>query len=70
MNYDQVPYVSGDVHYWMGLRYKLHDPGVDGYTFVGLRIHFDETGGLTKVLCTRDFELNPQLEPGAFSPPF
>lgn len=134
MDYDQVPYVSGDVHYWIGLPYKLHDPGVnlhyrgrdddgrhvvgvtfgegvglhddawqywfedgrtwpvqvayreegrdywnnlrfedirtvDGYTYVGRRVHFDETGGLTKVLHTHDFELNPELEPGVFSPP-
>lgn len=134
MDYDQVPYVSGDVHYWIGLPYKLHDPGVnlhyrgrdddgrhvvgvtfgegvglhddtwqywfedgrtwpvqvayreegrdywnylrfedirtiDGYTYVGRRVHFDETGGLTKVLHTHDFELNPELEPGLFSPP-
>lgn len=29
VNYDQVPYVSGDVHYWIGLRYKLYDPGAN-----------------------------------------
>lgn len=135
MDYDQVQYVSGDVHYWIGLPYKLRDPGVnlhyrgrddegrhlvavsfgegvglhdgdtwrywfedgrtwpvqvayleedsddwntlrfeniktvDGYTFVGRRVHFDETGGITKVLYTHDFELNPELDMGVFSPP-
>ncbi len=36
-DYDQVPYVSGDVQYWISLPYKLrdngvnvHDRGVDG----------------------------------------
>lgn len=135
MDYDQVPYVTGDVHYWIGLPFKLRDPGVnlhyrgqdddgrhvvgvtfgegvglhdgdawqywfedgrtwpvqvayreegrenwnvlrfenvrtvDGYTFVGRRVHFDETGGTTKVLFTHDFELNPELDPEIFSPP-
>lgn len=59
----------GRPHYWNYLRFE-DIRTVDGYTFVGLRIHFDEAGGLTKVLCTRDFELNPLLDPGAFSPPF
>ncbi len=135
MDYDQVPYVTGDVHYWIGLPFKLRDPGVnlhyrekddegrhvvgvsfgegvglhdgdawqywfedgrtwpvqvayreegrenwnvlrfenvrtvDGYTFVGRRVHFDETGGTTKVLFTHDLELNPELDPDVFSPP-
>lgn len=135
MDYDQVPYVSGDVHYWIGLPYKLRDPGVnlhyrgqdeegrhvvgvtfgdgvglhdgdawtywfedsrtwpvqvayqeetsdnvntlrfegirtvDGYTFVGRRVHFDESGGITKVLRTHDFELNPELDMSLFSAP-
>lgn len=28
-DYDEVLYVSGDVNYWIGLPYKLHDPGVN-----------------------------------------
>ena len=134
-DYDEVLYVSGDVHYWIGLPYKLRDPGVnlhyrgldddgrhvvgvtfgegvglhdgdswqywfvdgrtwpvqvayreegrenwnnlrfedirsvDGYTFVGRRVHFDDNGGITKVLFTHDFERNPELEPGTFHAP-
>lgn len=134
-DFDQVPYVTGDVHYWIGLPFKLKDPGVnlhdrgldaegrqvvgvtfgdgvglhdgdtwtywfeegrvwpvqlayreegrenwnvlrfedirtvDGYTFAGRRVHFNEDGGITKVLYTHDFELNPDLDEGAFSAP-
>jgi len=28
-DYDQVQYVSGDVHYWISLPFKLHDDGVN-----------------------------------------
>jgi len=28
-DWDETAYVSGDVHYWMGLPYKLRDPGVN-----------------------------------------
>ncbi len=28
MDYDEARYVSGDVHYWIGLPFKLRDPGV------------------------------------------
>lgn len=42
---------------------------VDGYTFVGRRVHFDESGGLTKVLRTADFEKDLELEEGVFSAP-
>jgi len=134
-DYDEVPYVSGDVHYWIGLPFKLHDPGVnlhyrgrdddgrhlvgvtfgqgiglhdgdawrywfvddrtwpvevayreegrenwnhlrfedirtvDGYPFVGRRVHFNEEGGLTKVLYTHDFDYNPQINAEVFSKP-
>ncbi len=134
-DFDEVPYVTGDVHYWIGLPFKLRDPGVnlhdrgvddqgrqvvgvtfgegvglhdgdawtywfeegrvwpvqlsyqeedsenvnvlrfedirtvDGYTFVGRRVHFREDGGLTKVLHTHDFELNPELDPEVFQAP-
>lgn len=134
-DFDEVLYVAGDVHYWIGLPFKLQDPGVnlhdrgvdelgrqvvgvsfgdgvglhdgdswqywfeegrtwpvqvaymeenrtnwnylrfedirtvDGYTFVGRRVHYNEEGQLTKVLYTHDFELNPDLDMAVFSPP-
>lgn len=134
MDYDQVPYVSGDVHYWIGLPYKLRDPGVnlhylgmdqdmhlvgvsfgegvglhdgdqwrywfsegetwpdqlayreedsdswsvlsfqdirtvDGYLFVGRRVHVNGNGQVWKVLRTHDFELNPELDLRRFQRP-
>ena len=42
---------------------------VDGHTFVGRRVHFDEQGRITKVLRTSDFERNPELGEGVFSAP-
>ncbi len=132
-DYDQVPYVSGDVQYWISLPFKLRDNGVnlhyrgvddegrhvvgvtfgegiglhdedtwqywfedgrtwpvqvaymeegdddwnrlrledirtvDGYTFVGRRVHYNAQGGLTKVLFTHDLEFNPTLEMALFS---
>jgi len=132
-DFDQVPYVSGDVNYWISLPYKLHDGGVnlhyrgkdemgrdhvgvsfgdgvglhdgdtwqywfedgrtwpvelayqeegrtnwnylsfedirsvDGYTYVGRRVHHNEDGQLIKVLYTHDFELNPEVDQGSFS---
>ncbi|MFQ5536338.1 MAG: hypothetical protein ACE5GJ_02695 [Gemmatimonadota bacterium] len=133
-DYDQVRYVTGDVNYWIGLPFKLKDPGVnlhlggtdegrtlvtvsfgegvglhdgdtwrywfeegrtwpvqvayreegrsnwnvlrfedirtvDGYVFVGRRVHIDEEGRVTKVLRTSDFELNPEFPEGYFSGP-
>jgi len=134
-DFDEVPYVSGDVNYWIGLPFKLHDPGVnlhdrgrdadgrqvvgvsfgqgvglhdgdswqywfedgrtwpvqvaykeegrdnwnylsfedvrtvDGYTYVGRRVHHNEQGQLTKVLYTHDFELNPDVGPEIFGMP-
>lgn len=134
-DFDEVRYVSGDVHYWISLPYKLHDPGVnlhdrgqdehgrtivgvsfgegvglhdgdtwqywfedgrtwpvqvaymeegrdnwnllrfedirtvDGYTFVGRRVHYNEEGGLTKVLYTHDFEFNPEIGSETFEEP-
>lgn len=35
MDYDQATLVTSDVHYWLGLPYKLRDPG--------LRLHHDGT---------------------------
>ena len=40
---------------------------IDGYTFVGRRVHFNDDIQVTKVLYTHDFELNPELGPQAFS---
>jgi hypothetical protein len=134
-DFDEVPYVSGDVNYWISLPFKLHDPGVnlhdrdrdpegrqvvgvsfgegvglhdgdswqywfedgrtwpvqvaykeegrenwnylsfedvrtvDGYTYVGRRVHHNEQGQLTKVLYTHDFELNPDVGPETFEMP-
>lgn len=42
---------------------------VDGYTFVGRRVHYNDEGQLTKVLYTHDFELNPVVELDVFAPP-
>jgi hypothetical protein len=132
-DYDQVPYVSGDVQYWISLPYKLRDDGVnlhyrgrdeagrhivgvsfgegvglhdedawqywfeedrvwpvqlaymevgdadwsrlrfediqtvDGYTFVGRRVHFNAEGQLTKVLATSAFALNPTVDEAVFT---
>ena len=40
---------------------------VDGYIFVGRRVHFNVDGMLTKVLYTHDFEFNPELDMLVFS---
>lgn len=40
---------------------------VDGYTFVGRRVHFDDQGRVTKVLRVTDFEADPELDDGIFS---
>lgn len=134
-DFDEVRYVAGDVNYWIGLPYKLHDDGVnlhdrgtdgeerrvvgvsfgegvglhdgdswqywfvdgrtwpvqiaymeegrtnwnllrfedirtiDGYTYVGRRVHYNEEGQLTKVLYTHDFEFNPEIDPSFVAPP-
>ena len=36
-DYDEARYVSGDVHYWIGLPFKLKDPGV--------QLHYDGLDG-------------------------
>ena len=135
MDYDQVLYVSGDVNYWIGLPYKLRDPGVqlhdrgtddqgrrvvgvtfgdgvglhdgdtwqywfvdgntwpvqlayreegrenfsvlrfedirsvDGYVFVGQRVHTNADGHVWKILRTHDFELNPEIDRRLFDRP-
>jgi len=134
-DYDEVLYVAGDVHYWIGLPFKLSDPGVNlhdrgvddqgrqvvgvsfgegvglhdgdswqywfekdrtwpvqvaykeenrtnwnllrfedvrtvnGFTFVGRRVHYNDEGQLTKVLHTHDFEFNPELDMEVFAAP-
>ena len=40
---------------------------VDGYIFVGRRVHFNAQGQVTKVLQTSDFEFNPEIDPEIFS---
>ncbi|MGD2069812.1 MAG: hypothetical protein PVI57_14160 [Gemmatimonadota bacterium] len=40
---------------------------VDGYVFVGRRVHFDERGRVTKVLATEDFRFNPDVDAEVFS---
>ncbi|RMH18717.1 MAG: hypothetical protein D6701_05920, partial [Gemmatimonadetes bacterium] len=54
-----------DVHHtrWEDIRV------VDGYPYVGARVHFDDQGRVTKVLRTHDVELNPALPAETFSPP-
>lgn len=42
---------------------------VDGYVFVGRRVHFDDQGRVTKVLVTSDFEYDPEVDPAVFSTP-
>lgn len=42
---------------------------VDGYVFVGRRVHFDEEGRITKVLDTEDFRYNPGVDRAVFSGP-
>lgn len=42
---------------------------VDGYTFVGRRVHLNADDRITRVLYTTDFELNPELPPELFSEP-
>lgn len=62
----QVAYVEEGRTEWNYLRFE-DIRTVDGYTFVGRRVHFNEAGQLLKVLYTHDFELNPELDPAIFS---
>ncbi len=62
----QVAYMEERDDDWNRLR--LEDiRTVDGYTFVGRRVHYNAEGALTKVLFTHDFEFNPDLEVALFS---
>jgi hypothetical protein len=42
---------------------------VDGYIFVGRRVHFNGSGMLTKVLFSHDFEFNPKVDFSIFAKP-
>ena len=64
----QVAYMEEGRTKWSYLRFE-DIRNVDGYTFVGRRVHYNEDGQLTKVLHTHDFELNPMLDPAIFSGP-
>ena len=64
----QVAYKEEGRTNWSLLRFE-DIRTVDGYTFVGRRVHYNQRGELTKVLFTHDFELNPQLEPSLFAAP-
>jgi len=41
--------------------------GVDGYHYVGARVHFDDQGRVYKVIRADDVEINPALSPNVFS---
>ena len=62
----QIAYMEEGKTDWNYLRFE-DIRSVDGYTFVGRRVHYNEAGQLTKVLYTHDFELNPELDPAEFS---
>lgn len=62
----QIAYMEEGKTNWNYLRFE-DIRTVDGYTFVGRRVHFNEAGQLTKVLYTHDFELNPDVDLRFFS---
>ncbi len=64
----QLAYREEGKDNWNTLRFE-DVRAVDGYTFVGRRVHFDEQGRITKVLFTHDFELNPRIERSRFDRP-
>ena len=41
--------------------------GVDGYHYVGARVHFDDQGRIYKIIRADDVEVNPALGPEVFS---
>ena len=41
--------------------------GVDGYHYVGARVHFDDQGRIYKIIPADDVEVNPALGPEVFS---
>ena len=64
----QVAYMEEGARDWSRLR--MEDiRSVDGYIFVGRRVHYNAEGALTKVLFTHDFEFNPRLDMTLFSTP-
>ena len=42
---------------------------VDGYHYVGARVHFDDQGRVFKIIRADDVEINPALSPQVFSEP-
>ena len=42
---------------------------VDGYHYVGARVHFDDQGRVIKIIRVDDAEVNPVLPPQVFSEP-
>lgn len=64
----QVAYMEESDDDWNRLRFE-DIRTVDGYIFVGRRVHYDADGALTKVLFTHDFEFNPALDMALFSTP-
>ena len=65
---EQVEYVEEGKESVNRLRFE-DITTVDGYVFVGRRVHFDEEGRITKILDTSDFRFNPEVDPGVFSGP-
>ena len=64
----QVAYMEEGRTNWSYLRFE-DIRTVDGYTFVGRRVHYNDDGQITKVLYTHDFALNPELDLATFSKP-
>jgi hypothetical protein len=64
----QIAYMEEGSDRWNRLRFE-DIRSVDGYIFAGRRVHHDESGRLTKVLYTHDFEFNPELDFALFSGP-
>jgi hypothetical protein len=64
----QVAYREEGRTNWNYLRFE-DIRSVDGYTFVGRRVHYNTEGQLTKVLYAHDFELNPEIDPETFDVP-
>ena len=64
----EISYMEEGRANWSRLRFE-DIRSVDGYVFVGRRVHYNELGQITKVLYTHDFELNPDLDLEIFSRP-
>ena len=64
----QIAYMEEGSDRWNRLSFE-DIRSVDGYIFAGRRVYHDESGRLTKVLYTHDFEFNPELDFALFSGP-